>query len=114
MHAYKERDICYTVEELREKIVPIAIEYGLAAVWLFGSYARGDATKDSDVDILIDRTGSCVSSLFELGAVYNDLYETVGEIDMVTTRTLFQDEDELSMEFGKNILKERILIYEKQ
>ncbi|MDR3294725.1 MAG: nucleotidyltransferase domain-containing protein [Clostridiales Family XIII bacterium] len=35
---------------------PIAIKYQLPTVYLFGSYARGEATDDSDVDILIDRT----------------------------------------------------------
>jgi predicted nucleotidyltransferase len=34
----------YLVEQLKELIMPIAINYKLKAVWLFGSYARGEAT----------------------------------------------------------------------
>jgi predicted nucleotidyltransferase len=106
----------YSINELREKIAPIAAKYELSAVWLFGSYARGDEMGDSDVDILIDRTDSRVSSLFELGAVYNDLCESVGaEIDLITTRALFQDGDnDRAPQFAENVLKERVLVYGKR
>ena len=44
----------WSIEELTEKIRPIAERHGLKEVYLFGSYARGDATEESDVDLLID------------------------------------------------------------
>lgn len=47
--------MCYTIEEIREKTVPIAKSYGIKRMSLFGSYARGDAKDDSDVDICIDK-----------------------------------------------------------
>ncbi len=34
----------YTIEEIRRRVTPVAEKYRLAAVWLFGSYARGEAT----------------------------------------------------------------------
>jgi len=40
---------------------------------LFGSYVRDEATDSSDVDILIDREGSAIRGLVDLGALYNDL-----------------------------------------
>ena len=46
--------LIYTIDELKQKIVPIAARYNLPAVYLFGSYARNEATEESDVDILID------------------------------------------------------------
>lgn len=45
----------YTVDGLKACVSPIAKKYGLRAVYLFGSYARNEATEDSDVDLLIDR-----------------------------------------------------------
>lgn len=42
----------YTIEEIREKAVPIAKKYGVKKLSLFGSYARGEANADSDVDFL--------------------------------------------------------------
>lgn len=42
----------------KEQIQKIVGEYFAAKpvkkVWLFGSYARGDADEDSDVDVLVD------------------------------------------------------------
>ncbi len=44
----------YTIEQIRDKIIPVAEEYGLRRVYLFGSYARREATEDSDVDLLVE------------------------------------------------------------
>lgn len=40
-------------EELREKIVPVLLPYGVKRIALFGSVARGEETPGSDVDLLI-------------------------------------------------------------
>ena len=42
----------YTQDQIRQMIAPIAEKYHLKAVFLCGSYARGDATESSDVDLL--------------------------------------------------------------
>lgn len=41
-----------TLDEIRKKVAPIAKKYNLKAVFLFGSYARGQAREDSDIDLL--------------------------------------------------------------
>lgn len=46
--------VIYTQDQIRQMIAPIAEKYHLKAVFLFGSYARGDATESSDVDLLVD------------------------------------------------------------
>lgn len=43
-----------TVEEIRKEVAPIAEEYRLSRVYLFGSYAKGTAKQNSDVDVLIE------------------------------------------------------------
>ena len=43
----------YSIEEIRKKIAPIAAQYHLKAVFLFGSYARGDYDEDSDIDVMV-------------------------------------------------------------
>ena len=47
----------YTTQELRRRIEPVARKYGLRAVYLFGSYARNEATEASDVDLIVDKIG---------------------------------------------------------
>ena len=44
----------YTIDEIKRRIEPVAKEYGVKQVYLFGSYARGEATEESDVDLLVD------------------------------------------------------------
>ena len=53
--------------------------------WLFGSFARGEETPRSDVDILFvpDRSGKPFT-LFTMGGMYMDLKELLGrEVDLV-------------------------------
>jgi len=41
-------------EELREKILPLLLPWGVKRVALFGSVVRGEDTSESDVDILVE------------------------------------------------------------
>lgn len=48
-------DKVYTLDEIRTIAHPIAQRYGIAALCLFGSYARGEAIPQSDIDFRVDR-----------------------------------------------------------
>ncbi len=43
----------YTMEQIKDIVKPIANKYNVESIYLFGSYARGDATVDSDLDFLV-------------------------------------------------------------
>ena len=43
-----------TIDEIRAKIRPICEKYKVKKLCLFGSYARGEAREDSDVDIYVE------------------------------------------------------------
>ena len=74
----------YTTEQIRQIIGPIATSYGVTSMSLFGSYARGEATEESDVDILVDR--GAIRTAFQMGGLYADLSEKLGKpLDLVTT-----------------------------
>ena len=105
----------YTMEELTQKIAPIARKYDIPAVYIFGSYARNEATENSDVDVLIQRKGSKIVG-WMIGALYEDLSECLGkELDLITTETLEQENTkERTPWLIDNLLKERRLIYAKQ
>ncbi len=38
----------YSLDEITRRITPVARAYGIRAVYLFGSYARNEATEESD------------------------------------------------------------------
>ena len=44
----------YTKEQISAIISPIAASYGTGRVFLFGSYGRGTAGRDSDIDLLVE------------------------------------------------------------
>lgn len=46
-----------SVESIREKTVPIFTKYPVSKAILFGSYAKGNATIGSDIDLYIDTNG---------------------------------------------------------
>ena len=46
-------NVIYTMEQIKDIVKPIANKYNVESIYLFGSYARGDATGDSDLDFLV-------------------------------------------------------------
>ena len=74
--------------------------------WLFGSYSRGEQTKDSDVDILVLLDKSRPIGLKFFG-MWNDLEELLGQkIDLVSDGTLLPFAQQSAE-------KDKILIYER-
>ena len=65
----------YSIDEIRQIVTPIAKQHGVDKVFLFGSYARGDATPASDVDLCVDAPK--LHSLFALGGLYADLEDAL-------------------------------------
>ena len=75
--------------------------------WLFGSYARGEETPQSDVDILFVPDKSQHFSLFTMGGMYEDLKELLGkEVDLITENGLLP----FACESAE---RDKILIYER-
>lgn len=52
-----------TIKQIRERIKPVIDKHGIKEVYLFGSYARGEATSKSDIDLYCDRGD--VKSLYD-------------------------------------------------
>ena len=76
--------------------------------WLFGSYARGEETENSDVDILFEPDMSQHFSLFTLGGMYMDLKDLLGrEVDLVPEGSLLPFAQETA-EQDKKLIYERV------
>lgn len=101
-------DKVYTLEELKSIIAPIAQRHKVDRIYLFGSYARGEADAGSDVDLCVDAIA--VKGLFAMGALYADLKDALGkELDLITVRSMKYNPD---TEFISHVEKEQVLIYE--
>ena len=85
--------MCYTLEEIRDAVGSVAMEYNSSApsdarirsVSLFGSYAKGTADDDSDVDLLVSFSSSTVR-LFTFARVLEAM-----EVRLNVTVVLVQD-----------------------
>ena len=75
--------------------------------YIFGSYARGDYSPGSDIDILVTFDKSAQVSLFDhLGMTY-DLQDILGmDVDLVTEGTLLPYA-------AKSAEKDKVLVYER-
>jgi uncharacterized protein len=68
----------------RDDVMQIAARHGARTVSVFGSVARGDAGRHSDLDLLVD-TGD-PQSLFEQAALRSDLEDLLGcPVHVLTT-----------------------------
>lgn len=103
----------YTIQEIRNRVTPVAEKYDIKAVFLFGSYARGTATEKSDIDLLVDTSGTALRSLLSLGALYNDFEAALEKkIDLITIRALEQQAQMPSeAAFREAVMKERVPLY---
>lgn len=96
-------DKVYTLDEIKAIANPIAARYGIDALYLFGSYARGEATAHSDLDFRVDR-GNLID-LLELGGLFSELEDGFQKkLDVLTTQML-------SPSFLNSIRAEEVLIY---
>ena len=90
-------DIVKAVEPLREK-------YKIDAVYIFGSYARNEATAESDVDFLV--CGGDEFRLVNIFAFAEELRKMLGKpIDAFEINEINEDSD-----FYRTIMKERRLV----
>ena len=103
----------YTLDEIARCIRPVAERYRLRAVYVFGSYARGEAGEDSDVDLLVDTDGANLKTLFALGGLYSDLEDALEkELSLVTVDSLEQPcRMESDIYFRENVPRARRKLY---
>ena len=70
------------MEEITEKIRPIAENYNIDKVYLFGSYARGEAVEESDIDLIVNAEKLRGLKFF---GFYEDLKEAFQKnVDLIT------------------------------
>lgn len=94
----------YTLDEIRKIAAPIAARHGVGALYLFGSYARGEATPASDLDFRIEK--GKIHTLYQLAGFEMDMEDGFKKkLDVLTTQML-------SEQFLRGINSEEIPIYQ--
>ena len=94
----------FTIENIINLVKPIAEKYHVQSVYLFGSYARGDASTDSDLDFLV--YGGDGFKLTMIFALAEELREALNKnVDVFEIHEINADS-----EFYNTIMKERLLV----
>lgn len=94
------------MEKLRRIIIPILKEHGVVKAGVFGSFARGEAKKGSDIDILVQFKGK--KSLLDLVGLKLELEDLLKKgVDVAEYSCVHPL-------LKERIMKEEVRIYEKR
>ena len=96
-------DIVYSISNIQTLLNPIFKEYNIKKAILFGSYAKGLAAKNSDVDLLVD---SGLKGLAFYGLLEDVVTALDKNVDLLDTSQIVPD----SL-VDKEISKSGVLIY---
>ncbi|MCD8006549.1 MAG: nucleotidyltransferase domain-containing protein [Oscillospiraceae bacterium] len=101
----------YTTKEIADRVRPVAEKYGADRVYLFGSYARNEATEDSDIDFYVEFSKPIG---LKYCSFFSDIEDSVDKkVDIVTKDALYNPVTVTINEgFIKRVLEERKCIYE--
>ena len=72
----------YTIKEIKSIIKPILNKYGINDIYLFGSYARGEAKDSSDIDIYCDKGN--IRTFIDQGLLEDELEKALNKkVDII-------------------------------
>ena len=90
------------VQTLRENMPDLAERHGVKSLGVFGSYVRGEADEESDLDILVEFED--LPTLWEFIRLERELSDKLGvKVDLVMKKTL-------KPRIGEAILKEVVAV----
>lgn len=94
----------FTLKDIVSLVKPVAKKYRVKEIYLFGSYARGEADGDSDLDFLV--FGGENFKLTMIFALAEELREVLKkDVDVFEINEINKDSD-----FYNTIMKERLLV----
>lgn len=95
-----------TTEQIKQTVTDYFKDKPVKKVYLFGSYARGEADESSDVDLLLDIDENASVTYFTLGGFLADMQDAFNKrVDIVPSDSVYQH-------IQKNIEKDKILLFE--
>lgn len=88
------------IADIKKAALPVLNKHDVKRAALFGSTARGEARRDSDIDVLVEFRGA--KTLFDLGGLKRELEDVLKrQVDIVTYRSI-------DPRFRKGILTDKV------
>lgn len=97
----------YSIDEIKNKLNKIDIPQDIQKIYLFGSYARNEATDKSDMDFYVEYDNVVDWECYIIADTFEDLFNK--RIDL-----LVQNDLRVNEFLKNNIYNERKLIYERK
>lgn len=98
-------DYIYSVDELKMRMLPIFIQYGIKRAILFGSYSKGEASVKSDIDLLVDSGLKGLRFIGFVEALRTSLDKDMDVFDITHLET--------GTQINSEIKKTGVVLYEK-
>lgn len=99
-----------SMDALKYLIRPVAKRYQIDKIYIFGSYARGEATSESDVDVLIETNNK--GGLLAYYEILDSLEKRLGKkVDLVEQAAIKRDTSRSGKRFRERVEKDKVLIY---
>ena len=95
----------FTIEDIKKRVIPIVIKYGINTFSLFGSYACGEATEDSDLDFVMDKGDLRGLQYVSLVQDLEDEFDC--HVDVISKGSS-------NKKFLEAVSKEEVLLYERK
>lgn len=95
-----------TQRDIQQALANVLKHYGVKEAYVFGSYARGDQTPESDIDVrLLCDSGMTYGMLYD---IKNALEEELGtKVEIVSSKP-----HQMRKSFYDSIKKDEVLLYE--
>ena len=96
--------IRYTISDIKKMILPILKKYSAEQAVLFGSYARNEATPESDIDLMV--IGGNAFDPTDIFCIADELYIASGKhVDVYEKQEIEEDSD-----FYRNIIADGVTL----
>lgn len=94
----------FTIRDIQDLVRPIAQKYKVKEIYLFGSYARGEADENSDLDFLVfGGENFKLTMIFSLAEDLRKVFKK--DVDVFEINEINKDSN-----FYNAIMKERLLV----
>lgn len=98
------------IDAIRTLLLPIIKKYSIKRLYLFGSYARGEAREDSDIDLLIE--GNNTHGLISFVAIQEAMEERLKKsVDLVEYDAMMKNDTRAGKRFREHVERDKVLLY---
>lgn len=98
------------IDAIRTLLLPIVKKYNIKRLYLFGSYARGEAREDSDIDLMIEERDT--QGMISFVAIQEAMEERLKKkVDLVEHDAVMKNDTRAGKRFREHVERDMVLLY---